>query len=136
MKAMKILAAAGAAALVAGCMVDEEPELTADAQSELAAELAGYVQDGEPVTCVRTPDLGGNRSVGENVIIFDGHGGRKWVNHLRNSCPSLDADRALSFRMPTTQLCRGEIVSVVDVQNNIDYGGCTLGEFTPYRRAR
>ena len=64
MKSTILLAASGAALLVAGCMMEEEPGLSAEAQSRLAAELEGYVPDGPAVSCVRSADLQGNRSMG------------------------------------------------------------------------
>jgi hypothetical protein len=136
MKAMNLLAAAGAAALLSGCMMEDEPALSADTESRLSAALEGYVPDGEPVSCVRSPDLRGNRSVGEQAIIFDGRGDRIWLNRVRGSCPVLDVGRALRFTTPMTQLCAGELATVFDPENNVVYGGCTLGEFEPYRRSR
>ena len=136
MKSTILLAASGAALLVAGCMMEEEPGLSAEAQSRLAAELEGYVPDGPAVSCVRSADLQGNRSMGPDAIIFSGTGGRKWVNHTRGSCPSLEFGRALQFRTTSTQLCSGEIATVFEPTSGIEYGGCALGDFTPYRRVR
>lgn len=136
MKLRTGLFAAGAAVLLAGCMMDEEPELSVEGQTRLAAELEGYAADGPAVNCVRTPDLQGNRSVGDNVIVFSGSGGRKWVNHTSGSCPNLQFGRALRFQTTMTQLCSGDIATVFDPATGVEYGGCALGEFTPYRRVR
>ena len=135
MRTMTMLAATGAAALVAGCMTDEEPELTAEAQSELAAELAGYSSAGPPVSCVRMRDLQGNRSAAGDVVIFSGSGSRLWVNRARGGCP-LNDGRALRFQTTQTQLCSGDIATVFDPVSGVEYGGCTLGEFEPSRRTR
>jgi hypothetical protein len=121
---------------LAACASGEDPDLAAESQSRLAAELEGYVPDGPAVSCVRSPDLQGNRTIGPDVIVFSGSAGRKWVNHTRGSCPSLEFGRALRFRTTTTQLCSGEIAAVFDPATNIEYGACALGPFTPYRRAR
>ena len=136
MKSTILLAASGAAMLLAGCMMDEEPRLSAETESRLAAELEGYVPDGSAVSCVRSPDLQGNRSIGPDAIIFSGSAGRKWVNHTRGSCPSLEFGRALRFRTTSTQLCSGDIATVFEPTTGIEYGGCALGDFTPYRRVR
>ena len=136
MKAIISLAAAGAATLLAGCMMDDQPGVSAEARSRLAAELDGYVPDGPSVSCVRSPDLQGNRTVGPDTILFSGSAGRKWVNHTRGSCPSLEFGRALRFRTTSPQLCSGDIAAVFDPTTGIEYGGCALGDFTPYRRAR
>jgi hypothetical protein len=88
------------------------------------------------VTCVNSRDLRGNRTVGENHILFQGNGDRLWVNETRGSCPSLNFGRALRFRTTGTQFCQGEIAAVFDPTSGVEYGSCSLGEFTPYRRVR
>jgi hypothetical protein len=35
-----------------------------------------------------------------------------------------------------SQLCRGDIVTVFDPISGVEFGGCSLGEFTPYRATR
>ena len=57
-----------------------------------------------------------------------------WVNQPAGGCPTLDSAARSSPRRPTTQLCRGDIAEVVDPVAHIGYGGCGLGDFTPYRR--
>ncbi|HET9426762.1 MAG TPA: hypothetical protein VFO69_00230 [Allosphingosinicella sp.] len=136
MKTTISLAVAGAATLLSGCMMEEEPGISAEAQSRLAVELEGYAPDGPAVSCVRSPDLEGNRTVGPDTIVFSGPGGRKWVNHTRGGCPSLEFGRALRFRTTSPQLCSGDIAVVFEPTTGIEYGGCALGDFTPYRRAR
>ena len=136
MSARILFAAAGAATLLAGCTTGEDPDLSTEAESRLIAELEGYVPDGPSVSCVRSPEVQGNRTVGRDAIVFSGSAGRKWVNRTRGSCPSLEFGRALRFRMTAPQLCSGEIAAVFDPATNMEYGACALGEFTPYRRAR
>jgi len=130
-----MLSAAGAALSLAGCAFSDDRDHSAESESRLMAELDGYVPDGPAVSCVRSPELQGNRSVGRDAIVFSGSAGRKWVNHTRGSCPSLEFGRALRFRMTSPQLCSGEIATVFDPATGMEYGGCALGEFTPYRRA-
>ena len=105
-------------------------------QAQLATELANYRQIGEPVSCVPTRNLRGNRSAGEAAIIFEGSGGRIWVNRPAAGCPALSSTRALRTKTTTTQLCRGDIVDVFDPVAGFQYGGCGLGDFTPYERNR
>ena len=136
MKVKTLIAAVGATGLLAGCMTDDEPDVSAQSQSSLMAELDGYAPTGPAVSCVRSRDLQGNRSVGRDAIVFSGSAGRKWVNHTRGSCPSLEFGRALRISTPTGQLCSGEIAAVFDPATGVEYGACALGEFTPYRRTR
>ena len=131
---MRIFLALAAAGLVAGCMEREPVELTAEAQAELARELDGRVA-GDPVACVEQRDIRGNRSVGEGVILFDGPSNIVYVNRPAAGCPSLDYGRALVTRTISTRICRGDLARVFDPTSGIEYGGCSLGDFVPYRRA-
>ena len=123
----------GLVALMAAACTSERPAPNpAAAQAELAEELAGLVA-GPPVECVNLRDLRGNRTIG-NVILFDGPGDTKYVNSAGGICPRITQSRAIRTVTPTTQLCRGEIITVFDPTSGMEYGGCGLGEFTPYRR--
>ncbi|WP_129793562.1 hypothetical protein [Sphingosinicella sp. CPCC 101087] len=131
---MKTFVAVAAAGLLAGCMNQEPVELSADAQAELASELEGRTA-GAPVPCVNQRDIRGNRSVGEGVLLFDGPSDIVYVNRPAGGCPSLDYGRALRTRTTSTRLCRGDIAVVFDPTTGMEYGGCGLGDFVPYRRA-
>lgn len=130
---MKTLALLPLALTTAACASYSPPEPTAEQQSALAAELRGRTA-GAAVSCVSNTNLRGNRSIGEGVILFEGTGGRVYVNRPRAGCPELRPGRSLITRTTTNQLCSGDIVSVTDLTSGIDYGSCGLGDFTPYSR--
>ena len=131
---MKRILAFCALGLVAGCADQAAPELSESDEARISSALANYEQAGRSVDCVNSRDLRGNRSAGEGAIIFDGIGRRVWVNRPPAGCPSLDHGRALRTSTPSTRLCRGDIATVFDPVSGIDYGSCSLGEFTPYDR--
>ena len=136
---MKHIIALAALALAAGCTAaspETEALARADGEAKLATELRNYQPAGAPVSCVPLRTLGGNRSAGEGAVIFGGKGTRVYVNRPPAGCPLLDHGRAISFRTTTNQLCRGDIVSVFDPVNGINYGSCGLGDFEPYTRRR
>jgi hypothetical protein len=135
---MKYLILLASACLAAGCTTDTEDrvDMAANDEASLASQLRGLEPAGPPVQCVSTRDLQGNRSAGETAIVFSGIGGRKWVNRPAAGCPDLGFSRALKTRTTGSQLCRGDIAVVFDPVSGIDYGGCGLGDFEPYRRAR
>lgn len=133
---MRHLILLASACLAAGCANDEPVETTARDLSRMEAELRGYEPAGPPVSCVSMRTLQGNRSVGEGAIVFDGPVGRKWVNRPPAGCPTLDSGRALRVRTSSSQLCRNDIVSILDPVSGTEYGGCGLGDFEPYRRVR
>jgi hypothetical protein len=132
----KIFAVAALALAVAGCAANQpaDPRAEQNNEARLAAALNGYAQSGPPVSCVQMRDLGGNRSVGD-AIVFDGNSSAAmYVNRPAAACPSLEFGRALVIRTTQSQLCRGDIATVVDPTTRTEYGGCGLGDFTPYRR--
>ena len=133
---MKKILALSLAALSAGCMAEEPLEMTASAQTELTRELEGRVA-GPPQACVPQRQLGGNRSIGEGVLIFRGMTNSVvYVNRPPAGCPILDSGRTLVTRTSSSQLCAGDIAQVVDPVSGAFYGACGLGDFTPYRRLR
>lgn len=132
---MRIFFACAALALAAGCAPGEPLETSEADRAALDAELRDYAQAGPPVSCVSLRNLRGNRSVGEGAIVFEGLGNQRlWVNRPPAGCPVLRDGRALRTTTTGTQLCRGDIASVFDPVSGIGYGGCGLGDFTPYER--
>ena len=131
---MKQIVILALAALAAGCMDGEPVAPSAADSARLADALNGRVA-GTPQACVSQRDLSGNRSAGEGAIIFDGLGDTIYVNRPPSGCPILDSGRTLVTRTTSGQLCRGDIVSVVDASSNTQFGSCGLGDFTPYRRS-
>lgn len=132
-RSMKTIALLPLALAAASCATTTPRALTAEEQSALAEAIRGRTAEA-PVSCVSQTLLRGNRSVGEGAILFEGSNGRLYVNMPPAGCPSLRADRTLITRTPTGQLCRGDIVRVADLTSGIDYGSCSLGDFTPYGR--
>ena len=133
---MRYLILLASACLAAGCTSNDPVESAADDEARLAAQLRGYEPAGPPVSCVNMRDLHGNKSAGETAIVFEGIGGRKWVNRPAGGCPTLEFGRALRTRTSSSQLCRNDIATVFDPVSRTEYGGCGLGDFEPYRRVR
>jgi hypothetical protein len=133
---MKKLALIPLATLAVSCTAGASgapEEMSATAQTRLAEELRGYTA-GPTLSCVSQRDLRGNRSVGEEAIIFEGRGRTIYVNRPPAGCPELSFNRALITRTPSTRLCRGDIATVFDPTSSIEYGSCGLGDFTEYRK--
>jgi hypothetical protein len=140
---MKIVIMLAAAVLVAGCAHSGGPEASGGAQTQAAkdkADLAAALRGRTPRApqdCVDEPDLDSSRAYGKDVILFSGRTGEMvYVNRLAAGCPGLDFGRAIRTQIRTTQLCRGDVVTVFDPVSGTEYGTCALGVFTPYRRAR
>ena len=119
----------------ASCAPVAPVELSSSQQSELGQALAGRVA-GPAVNCVSQRDLRGSRSFGEGAILFQGTRGTVYVNRPPAGCPSLNFGRTLTTQTSGTQLCRGDIATVIDTSSGMTFGGCGLGDFVPYRRTR
>jgi hypothetical protein len=136
-----MLIAVAAAALVAGCANDadlaagESALMNAVDGAELAEAVAGRTA-GPPRSCVRLQDVRNTRSAGRDTILFDGPGGVVYVNRTRSSCPDIRPWHAIRHRTVGTNLCANELIRVFDPNSGIEYGGCSLGEFVPWRRDR
>lgn len=139
---MKTVIMLSAAILAVGCTCSGGPKASTRAQANapedgahLAAVLAGRIA-GTPQDCVNRDALGGNKSYSRGAILFgDRTDDVVYVNRPPAGCPDLSVGRALKVRTTTTQLCRGDIVTVFDPAGGVEYDSCSLGEFTPYRRA-
>jgi len=127
-----LVSIAGLAAVA--CSAEHPAGPTAAEQAGLAQALAGRTA-GPAVSCVSQRDIGGNESFGEGTILFHGRtGGTVYVNQPAGGCPLLTRNRAITYRTTSSQLCRGEIVTVLDPVSHVEFGSCALGDFTPYRR--
>ncbi len=135
---MKKILALSLVVLTGGCMAERPMEMNdARTQTRLAEELQGRVQAGPPQSCVPQRNLRGNESAGEGAIIFRGTSSDLlYVNRPPAGCPEIRSGRAIKVRTTQTQLCRGDIVEVFDPVSGFGFGGCSLGDFTPYRRQR
>ena len=133
--AMKPMVTFLVAGLAAACVAGSEEAIgpsEAD-QAELDAALSGRTA-GDPVSCVNQRDLRGSRTIGEGVMLFEGVGGVVWVNRPPGGCPALRFGRAFRTTTPSDRLCRGDIMTVFDPTSGIDFAGCSIGDFVPYRR--
>lgn len=129
-----------AALLATACAHNGAPKATTQAQAAkdeaaLADVLKGRVA-GPPQDCVNLAQLTDNRAYGRDVIVFNGPTRNTvWVNRPPNGCLYLEPGRALLVKPTTDQLCRADSVTVIDPTSGTQFGGCGLGQFTPYRLA-
>ncbi len=139
---MRIITMLFAGVFVAACAHGGAPDAPARAQAKadeadakLAVALSGMIA-GPSQDCVNERDLGSNESYGGRVILFhDTIDDVVYVNRPPTGCAGLDSGRALRVRTPAARLCRGDVMTVFEPVSGMDLGSCSLGEFTPYRRA-
>src|SRR3546814_6992647 len=105
------------------------------AEAALQKALAGRTP-GKPESCVSLSELGSQRIIDRNTILFEGHGGRTWRNDLRHGCPGLAPGRAILTKPTLTRHCRGDIFQVIDPPAHMTMGACGFGDFFPYTKPK
>jgi hypothetical protein len=123
-----------AAATLAACTTSSDPVVRTTMDEAALDEALAELSPGSPVNCVRQQDVRNTRSPGGNAILFDGPGGTVYLNRASGACPAIRPWHAIRHRTINTQICSGELIRVFDPQSGIEYGGCTLGAFVPWRR--
>jgi hypothetical protein len=118
----------------AACTMQGDAASSSARDRSLDAVIAGRTA-GTPVSCVELRQLRGNRSFGPDAILFEGPtSSLAYVNRPAGGCAGLNRFRAIKLRTTSSQLCRGDIVTVFDPSSGAEFGSCPLGDFTPYRR--
>ena len=96
------------------------------------------LKDYEPVgttSCIPLRSVESTRIVDPSAIIYKVSSRKLYVNQPDDGrCTALRKERALVTRTMTGNLCRMDIVRVIDPPTPIEYGSCILGDFTEYRR--
>ncbi|HMH69053.1 MAG TPA: hypothetical protein VK519_14160 [Pinirhizobacter sp.] len=125
----KILALSTAALAVSGSALAASKH---DPAEELAKLLEGRVA-GPPVSCINLPQAQGSRVINHTAIVYD-FGTTIYVNYPRGGADSLSSDDILVTKTPGTQLCKMDIVRMVDRSVGFPKGFVSLGPFIPYKR--
>jgi len=100
-------------------------------QAELARSLEGRVA-GEPVNCIQLSAIRSTRIINRTAILYD-TGTRLYVNRP-SGAEGLDDDDILLTKTASGDLCRLEIVTLLDRSSRMQRGSVGLGEFVPYSR--
>jgi hypothetical protein len=104
-------------------------------EAQLARAIEGRVA-GEPVNCIDTSSFGSSQIIDGTAIIYERLGGTIYVNRPRAGERSLDRFDVLVTEIRGGQLCRGDVVRLVDPSVRMQTGMVFLGDFVPYRRVR
>ena len=99
-------------------------------RAALDRELAGLVP-GAPQSCLNPFDRRDMKTFGETLVFRSG--ATRYVTRT-TGCQGVGGDNILVTRTPTGQLCRGDIATTVDRTSGFQNGGCSFGDFVPYRR--
>ena len=125
--------AAGLIGLCACATASEPVQRSASAQRQYDNLLAGKVA-GPAERCLSTHRSSDMTIIDDNTILFR-DGRTVYVNHPLGGCNNLhQSGRALVTRNFGSQLCRGDLATVVDNVSGMSVGACSLGDFVPYTK--
>ena len=123
------VAGAGLAALtLQACAQGEsmEPEMSVAAAEELGAyELTGEIRD-----CLGVRRIDQIEPLDERFWMVETVNGDMYLNRVGPGCNGADSSFTyLQYDIPTSQLCRGEIIRVIENGSNQVTGSCGLGDY-------
>lgn len=131
----KLLFAIPAAMLLAApAMSGEKIDLTEKQQAKLDQRLEGRTA-GEARSCINYNDQREMTVISDDILIFGSRRNAKtiYVNKPYGGCYNADRN-ILSYSRPTSALCKGEIVDLIDNTIGMSVGSCAFGEFVPYTK--
>lgn len=97
--------------------------------------LAGRTA-GTPASCITQSQIDSTVIFDSGAILYKMKGGPDYLNTPSPHCPNLRSDSAIISRTYSNQLCRGDILQIVDPTTGANYGGCPLADFVPYARPK
>ena len=106
------------------------PEVSEDSP-ELKELFSEYEQTGETRRCLSTHRIRDIDPVSDNHWLFEINRNTYYISEVSNGCRSADSpSTVMVYRTHGSQLCRGEIVRLIDsFRHSLVRGACSLGEF-------
>ncbi len=103
---------------------------------KLGKWLGGLVR-GDAQKCLAADKTNSPIGIDDHTLLFR-DGSRIWRNDLKaaQNCGDLGPGRALMATDRRMRLCSGYTVHIVYLNDGSGVGGCLLGEFVPYSRAK
>ncbi|RZL89884.1 MAG: hypothetical protein EOP73_29765 [Variovorax sp.] len=103
---------------------------------QLDKALKGRVA-GPPESCINLARSPHSTIIDDSTILYRvGAGSVVYVQKFKDGCPGLREGMATVTRTPSTRLCRGDIITLIDPPLPGTFGSCALEDFIPYRRAK
>jgi hypothetical protein len=123
-----VLILAGSSTALAAERHREPPE------AQLAKLLEGRTA-GAPVDCINQHLIASSQIIDKTAIVYRMPGGALYVNRP-NGAEALDRDAILVSKTIGDQLCRMDIVTLLDSGSHFMRGSVSVGAFIPYARPR
>jgi hypothetical protein len=125
----KALVAVVVLAAAASGAAKEAPEV------KLARLLDGRTA-GKPVDCINPRNTESIEIIDGTAIVYRMNSGLVYVNRPSIAAASLRRDYTLVTKISGAQLCRMDMVTLVEQGSHFQAGAISLGMFTPYAKPR
>lgn len=104
-------------------------------ETRIAKALAGFTP-GKPVDCISQyrPEYS-TETIGDSIL-YRFNDRLIYRNKTSGRCDNGRTSDTLVVRNFGPRLCRGQIIQTVDLFVGFQTGGCALGDFTPYTKAK
>ena len=124
---LKWTAALFSAAMVSACATTSPRE---EISAEAAARLAEFERTGEVETCLNIRSINQITALDERHFLVRVGVNQYYLNEIDGRCSGADrAGNRLQYSTSIGQLCRNEIIQVVDNLNGFTVGSCGLSAF-------
>ncbi|MBK5265609.1 MAG: hypothetical protein JJE34_10325 [Alphaproteobacteria bacterium] len=119
-----------AACATSGMAEDKPPALTEKQQAALDKALEGKVA-GKPRSCISLTQRADLQVISDDLLLYKA-GRTVYLNRVNGRCNGLSFGGTLVTNVWGSQLCRGDIARVADLQVGMITGSCALGDFVSY----
>ncbi|GJL92946.1 hypothetical protein [Hyphococcus sp.] len=114
--------------------------VSAQAKNEMsdkvAAKLAGFESTGETTSCLSTTQIRSINALDDWRFLVRANGGDYYLNEVSNRCSgAARGNNRLQYTMSGSQLCRNQIITIVDNSSGMTVGSCGLGSFEKLEKA-
>lgn len=116
----------GLAIAFTGCATAPSEEVDQAA----ANTLEKYERTGETTNCLNLASITSIRPVTEKTFLVQVGAGEYFVNDVAGRCNGATRNSTrLEYTTSLSQLCRNELIKVVDNSTGVQVGGCGLGSY-------
>lgn len=114
------------ASLLAGCATATSEPVNESA----AARLAGLQRTGDKQTCLSLAQIGQITAVDEKTLLIRSGANNWYVSDLSTRCRGVvSSGNRIEYTTSLSQLCRNDILRIVDNANGFLSGSCGMGSF-------
>ena len=95
-----------------------------------AARLAEFERTGDVDSCLNTSTINQIDAIDERHFLIRQGANRYYLNELRSSCYGAGrGNNRIQYTTSISQLCRNQIIQIVDNSSGFVVGSCGLGDF-------